>query len=103
MYMAGNSYRRIEAVKKTADVIKYLAAARQPMTGQEVAEGVGMPTGTTMCHLISLADAGFVQQIGEGWQLGMGLALVWARVKSNLESSRDRAGRDLERIAIGGE
>ena len=96
--MAGDSYRRIESVKKAAEIIKFLAAARRPLTGPEVAEGVGLPTGTAMCHLTTLADSGFVQSVGEGWEVGMGLAMIHARVRSNLEATIDRAQRDLDRL-----
>lgn len=100
--MAGDSYRRIEAVSKTGDILKHLAAQKTPATGPDVARAVGLPTGTAMCHLVTLADIGFVRQVGDGWELGMGLALLWARVKSNLEGQRDRINRDLESISITG-
>lgn len=95
------SYRRIESVMKSGEILKYLASQKGPVTGPEVARVVGLPTGTVMCHLVSLADLGFVLQVGEGWQLGMGLALIWARVKSNLESGIDRQTQDLKSITTG--
>lgn len=97
--MAGDSYRRIEAVRKTADIIKHLGTAKgKPQTSAEIAEAVGLPEGTTLCHLVTLADAGFVRAIGDGWQVGMGLALVYHRVVTNLEGERDRIGSDLQKL-----
>jgi DNA-binding IclR family transcriptional regulator len=89
-------------VNKAAEILKYLGNQKTAVTGQDVAQAVGLPAGTAMCHLVTLADAGFIQQVGDGWQVGMGLALIWARVKSNLETSIERQKRDLESISIGG-
>ena len=96
--MATTSYRRIEAVNKAGEILKYLAAQKQPVTGPELAESVKMQVGTVMCHLATLGDLGFVRQVGDGWELGMGLALIWARVKSNLEGQRDRIDSDLRSL-----
>jgi len=98
--MAGDSYRRIESVKKTTDVLKFLAKERRLLTGSEVAEGVGLPTGTALCHLITLADAGFVRQVGEGWELGIGLALIWARVKANIEGKINTLQSELKALEV---
>ncbi len=89
------TYRRIEAVRKTGEILKYLANIKEPATGPDIAKAVGLPTGTTMCHLATLEDLGFVLTIGERFQLGMGLALFWARVKSTLEAQRDNINNAL--------
>jgi len=98
--MAGSSYKRIEAVVKTGHILKYLGNQKTPVNGLDIARAVGLPVGTTMCHLVSLAEHGFVRQLSDGWELGLGLALIWARVKSNLEGQRDRVNRDIETISI---
>lgn len=96
------TYRRIEAVAKAGEILKQMATQKQPATGADIARAVNMQIGTVMCHLATLGDLGFVRQVGDGWELGMGLALVWARVKANLEDQRDRIDRDLESISIEG-
>lgn len=100
--MAGDSYRRIEAVTKTGYIMKYLGNQRTPVPAQDIARAVGLPLGTAMCHLVSLAEHGFVRQVSDGWELGLGLALLWARVKSNLEGQRDRINKDIESLTIPG-
>lgn len=100
--MATSSYRRIEADNKVCEILKFLGNQKTAVTGPDVAQAVGLPTGTVMCHLVTLADHGFVQQVGDGWLIGMGLALIWARVKSNMETNIERQKRDLESISIGG-
>lgn len=97
-----SSYRRIDAVVKTCEILKYLASQKTAATGPDISRAVNLPVATVMCHLVTLADQGLVQQVGDGWLLGMGLALMWARVKSNLESTIERNRRDLDSITITG-
>jgi len=93
--MAQKSYNRIAAVTKACDILAILAESKEPLTGSEVALRVQLPAGTVMCQLITLEDAGFVQEVGGGWRLGMKLALFWARVKSGKEAERERVDRDI--------
>ena len=90
------TYRRIEAVRKTGEILKFLANVKEPASGPEVAKAVGLPTGTAMCHLATLEDLGFVLTVGDRFQAGMGLALFWARVKSTLEAQRDKINKNLD-------
>lgn len=96
------TYKRIEAVNKAGEILKFLGQQKQPVPGPDIARAVNMQVGTVMCHLATLADLNFVQQVGEGWLPGMGLALLWARYKANLEGQRDRIDRDLQSISIPG-
>jgi len=93
------TYKRIEAVTRTGEILKYLANQKEPTNGPQVAAGVNLPVGTVMCHLATLEDLGFVSTVGDRFKLGMGLALFWARVKSNLEVERERIEKDLEQIS----
>ena len=93
--MADKSYHRILAVKKACTILSILAEAKEPLTGAEVAIRVQESTGTVMSHLATLEDAGFVQEVGGGWKLGMKLALFWARVKSGKEAERGRIDTDI--------
>lgn len=98
------TYRKIEAVRKAAEILDYVANAKDTVTGVDVAKAVNLPVGTVMCHLITLEDAGILMRIGgDGWTLGMKLALYWARVKSRLESGIARQQKDLETITIEGD
>lgn len=98
-----STYKRIEAVTKTTQIIDYLARVKdEAATGPQIAQAVNLSVGTVMCHLATLEDAGYVTAVGGGYRLGMKLALHWARVKSTLEGQRDRVNRDLESISIPG-
>lgn len=94
----GSSYKRIASVEKACAILAILAEAKEPLTGNEVATRVQLPDGTVMCQLATLQDAGFVQEVGGGWKLGMKLALFWAKVKAGKESERGRIDRDIEAL-----
>ncbi|MBI2354251.1 MAG: helix-turn-helix domain-containing protein [Deltaproteobacteria bacterium] len=96
------SYRRIESVTKTLEILEYLAAQKEPVSGPDIARAVGLPVGTIMCHVMTLEERNFIQRIGDRFRLGMMMAILWARVKSSLETQRDRIDRDLESISIPG-
>lgn len=93
-----STYKKIEAVRKAGEVLKYLSSQKDAVTGPDLAKGVNLPVGTVMCYLATLEEMGFVQAVGDGYRLGMGLALIWGRVKSNLEGDRARVERDLKEI-----
>ncbi len=99
--MAEKTYRRIDAVRKTCDILAVLADAKQPISGNEIAARVQESQGTVMCHLATLQDAGFVQEAGGGWRLGMKLALFWAKVKSGKESERRRIDMEITELGEG--
>lgn len=102
------SYKRIEAVRKAGEILKFLGNEKEAVSSPKIAQAVGLPIGTAMCHLITLEELGFVVSIGDpstgsgGWRIGMGLALIWARVKSNQEAERERIDKNIELLTTGG-
>jgi len=86
--MEEKSYKKIAAVEKTCAILKFLGNTKEPASAQDIANTTSLALGTTMCHLSTLSDFGFVQRIGDHWRIGTGLALIWARVKSNLEGEK---------------
>ena len=82
-----STYKRIAAVQLTIRILKMLAEQKKPVSGQEVTRALDAAHGTVMCHLATLEDDGFVRRIGEHYELGMELALFWARKKSQIENS----------------
>ncbi len=96
----GKSYKRITAVNLTNQILLYLSKQRSPVSAAQIAHGTGIPYGTVMCHLATHEDFGFVRIVGEGFELGMNMALIWARAKSREEAKRDEAERNLNEIKI---
>ena len=96
--MAGDSYRRIKAQAQGYEMLKLMSQAKSPMTAAEIAQGMGESVNTVLCWLMTALDAGFVRRENDVWEIGMGVALFWARVKANLEGQHDRIVRDLTSI-----
>ncbi len=94
------TYRRIEAVRKSGEILKYLAHQKEPVNGPEIGKALDIADGTVMCHMATLEDLGFVQSVGDRFKLGMGLALIWARVKSNLETEKQKIEDDLSGLEV---
>ena len=55
------TYQRINAVKVTVTILRYLAEQKQPVSGQDIAAAIGVPHGTVMCHLATLEDERLVR------------------------------------------
>lgn len=94
----GTTYKRIETVRKAGEILKHLAAEKEPAQAKNIAQAVSLPVGTVMCHLATLEDLGFVSSIGDRFKLGMGLALFWARVRSELEAEKTQIDRDIKSL-----
>jgi len=94
------SYRRIGAVTTTIAILRFLAEQRKPVSGADVAKAMEIQYGTAMCHLATLEDERFVRRIGDHWELGSGLAVMWARRKALLEGSILLMRNQLREIGV---
>lgn len=98
--MAGKSYRRIAAIGITNMILKHLADQREPVSAADVIKALDLPSGTVMCHLATLEDLTWVRRIGECWELGYGIALLWARKKAQIEDGINRMRNDLRQLGV---
>ena len=94
------TYRTVEAVRKAGEILKFLAHQKEPVPGAVIGKAVGLATGTVMCHLATLEEMGFVRRIGDGYELGMGAALLWSRYKANREAQRAQIEKELEELEV---
>lgn len=101
--MREKTYRRIEAVRKADEILKHLGQTKEPVSGAAIAAAVGLPTGTVMCYLATHEDAGFVERIGDRYQVGLGLVLIKSRLKANLEGQRMLIDANLKELERDGE
>lgn len=93
--MADATRYRIETVNQAGQILKYIAEAKGPVGSGEVAKALGLSPNTAFRMCITLEEMGFLKQVGDRYDLGMGLALFWARKKSRLEGERASIDRDL--------
>ncbi len=96
--MKDKSRYRIEAVYKAGQVLNAVANAKEPIGPSEIARESGVSVDTAFRMCATLEELGYLQQVGDRYQLGMGLALFWARKKAGLEGEKNRVERDLESL-----
>lgn len=92
------SYRRIKSVKLAAQIIKFIARHDKPVSANSIADGVGVPVGTVMCHLVTLEDAGFVKNTGDHYGLGAYFTVIRLAVKRSLKLKLEQIQSDLDLI-----
>ena len=97
----GNRYR-IESVFQAGQILKTIADFKNPVGPSEVATTLGITVNTAYRMCVTLEELGFLKQIGERYDLGMGLALFWARKKAMLEGERVSVETQLMELGGGG-
>lgn len=95
----GKTYKTISSVEKAIDIVEYLAC-NGISSLSTVAAAVGMSPSNARSHLETLIDYGYVMEMADHYNLGMRLAVLWARVKSNLENRLILIDKELESITI---
>ena len=86
--MADLTRYRIETVFQAGQILKAIADAKGAVGSSEVAKTLGITANTAYRMCVTLEELGFLAQIGDKYELGMGLALFWARKKAMLEGER---------------
>lgn len=85
--MKGNRYR-IESVFQAGQVLRVVAESKAAVGSTEIAARLGITVNTAFRMCMTLEELGFLKQVSEKFELGMGLALFWARKKATLEGER---------------
>ncbi|BBO80203.1 hypothetical protein DSCO28_07690 [Desulfosarcina ovata subsp. sediminis] len=91
-----STYSRISAMEKGIEIIKFLAEQRGPVSGRDVAMALDMKHGTVMCYLATCQDHNWVNRVGDHYEVGQGLASIWARKVAKLKSARNTINYQLE-------
>lgn len=97
--MANDRYV-IQAVAKASAVLKTVAESREPMTVAEIVEGLdsefNMDTNAVFRMCETLDSLHWLNRVGDrSFEIGMGLAVLWARKRARMESVREQAFKDL--------
>lgn len=93
----GNRYR-IEAVYLAGQILKTISEIKRPLGSAEVARELGITVNQAFRMCMTLEELGFLKQVGDKYDLGMGLALFWARKKAMLEGERTGVERQLSEL-----
>lgn len=94
-----NRYR-IEAVWRAGEVLRVVANSREPMRSAEIARACGATDNTAFRICETLEESGFLKRVGDHYELGMGLALFYARYKALREGLRDKIDRELDELKV---
>jgi len=91
----------VASVRKAGQIMRAIAESKEPMSIAQIIEAVRAAGGDLtqdsafrMCATLELL--GWVTQIGERYELGTGLSLLWARKKATLEAQRIAIDKALD-------
>jgi DNA-binding IclR family transcriptional regulator len=78
-----------KTILKAGAIMKVITEAREPLGILQIVEKVediGKDSVFRTC--VTLESMGWINRIGERYELGMGLSLLWAKKKATLEAQR---------------
>jgi DNA-binding IclR family transcriptional regulator len=96
--MAAKSCRKIEVLVTANAILNVLKDSAEPVGPSEIAKATNLTTDSVFRQLGTMDDLGWVRKIGDGYVPGMGLAVIWARVKANTEGQINKLKQDLDRL-----
>lgn len=99
--MAAKSCRQIEVLLTTDRILGVLQDSKSPLSVAELTRLTGLSTDTVFRQMGTMEDIRWVERIGEGYVIGMRLAVIWARRKSMTEVSIQRAQGELTQLTGG--
>lgn len=87
------SYKRIEAVRVAAEILRCLAARPWGIRAEEIASNVAANKGRVLCHLATLQDAGLAKLKKDGlWTVGPLSASLY-------KADKQRRAKEIEGMA----
>lgn len=89
---------RIEALFEAGQILKAIAENKNPLGASEVASILGITPNKAYRMCVTLEEMGFLKQVSDKYDLGMALALFWARKKAMLEGERTGIDRQLDEL-----
>ena len=94
------SYKRIGALKTGNNILRFLSDQKQPVSGKEISLALDIKYDTTMCYLASLEDVQYLRQTKGKYEIGQGIAYIWARYKANIEGRINRLTNELHQLEV---
>lgn len=96
--MTAKSCRKIEVLVAANAILNFIAESKEPVNAAEIAKATNLTTDSVFRQLGTMDDLGWVRKIGDGYIPGMGLAVIWARVKANTEGQINKLKQDLDQL-----
>lgn len=99
--MAAKSCRKIDVLIATDNILGVLQDIKEPTSITEISRLTGLSVDTVFRQLGTMSDLRWVEKIGDGYVLGMRLAVIWARRKAVTEAKIEKAERELSELTGG--
>ncbi len=99
--MAAKSCRKIEVLTTADRILGVLQDSKEPLSVSELSRVTGFSVDMVFRQVGTMEDLRWVERIGEGYVLGMRLAVVWARRKTLTETKVERARKELSELTGG--
>jgi len=99
--MAAKSCRKIDVLIAADAILNVLQDVKEPLSITELSRLTGLSIDSVFRQVGTMSDLRWVEKIGDGYVLGMSMAVKWARRKSVLEGRINTAQRELSEL-IGG-
>jgi DNA-binding IclR family transcriptional regulator len=98
--VSDNKYR-IDTVYTACQILEAVANSKEPIGAAEIAKTLGINANMAFRQCCTLEERGILQMVGDKkFDLGMKLAIFWARKKSRLQGERDTITRNLEELEV---
>lgn len=95
--MAAKSCRKIEVLVAADSILEFLQDQKEPVSIVEIARATCLTNDTVFRQIGTMSNMRWVEKIGDGYVLGLRIAMIWARVKARIE---DRIEKDTTVLNI---
>ncbi len=96
--MAAKSCRPIDTLVTADKLLDVLQDAKAPLSVSDLARMTGFSVDTVFRQMGTQEDLRWVERIGEGYVLGMRLAVLLAKRRSQVETKIARARQELAEL-----
>jgi DNA-binding IclR family transcriptional regulator len=100
---AAKSCRKIEVLIQTDTILNVFQAVKAPVSVTDISRMTGLSVDSCFRQIGTMEDLRWVEKIGDGYILGMRLAMIWARRKSLAECKLEDVQRELDGLTTGGQ
>ena len=99
--MTAKSCRKIDVLITADRILGVLQDTKEPLSVSELARLTGFSVDMVVRQMGTMEETRWVERIGDGYVLGLRLAVVWARRKTLTEVKIERAQRELIELTGG--
>jgi DNA-binding IclR family transcriptional regulator len=99
--MAAKSCRKIDVLITADRILGALQNSESPLSVSELARVTGFSVDTVFRQVGTMEDLRWAERIGEGYTLGLRLAVLLAKCRALAEGKIKRAQRDLSELTGG--